>query len=84
MTDVASQGGKRELLHQLRNRLNVMGFALYALRDETSKPLETLRHAHQSAIQLLNELGEQERAQELADSQHAQAPDVTVPPPNDQ
>ncbi|MFW3174964.1 hypothetical protein DGM85_03615 [Xanthomonas phaseoli pv. phaseoli] len=49
-------------MHQLRNRLNVMGFALYALRNETSKPLETLRTAHQSAVELLNQLGEQERA----------------------
>ncbi|MGV7185853.1 hypothetical protein [Xanthomonas axonopodis] len=58
----APRGQRRELLHQLRNRLNVMGFALYALRNETSKPLETLRTAHQSAVELLNELGEQERA----------------------
>ncbi|CCF67459.1 putative uncharacterized protein [Xanthomonas citri pv. punicae str. LMG 859] len=26
----APRGQRRELLHQLRNRLNVMGFALYA------------------------------------------------------
>jgi len=58
----APRGQRRELLHQLRNRLNVMGFALYALRNETSKPLETLRTAHQSAVELLNQLGEQERA----------------------
>ncbi|MCC4604000.1 hypothetical protein HG421_15705 [Xanthomonas campestris pv. badrii] len=56
------RGHRRELLHQLRNRLNVMGFALYALRDESSKPLETLRNAHQSAVELLNLLGEEERA----------------------
>nr|WP_283161587.1 hypothetical protein [Xanthomonas nasturtii] len=54
------------MLHQLRNRLNVMGFALYALRNETSKPLETLRTAHQSAVELLNQLGEQERALQQA------------------
>ncbi|MCL1552389.1 hypothetical protein [Xanthomonas nasturtii] len=60
------QGQRRELLHQLRNRLNVMGFALYALRNETSKPLETLRTAHQSAVELLNQLGEQERALQQA------------------
>ncbi|MBV6883046.1 hypothetical protein [Xanthomonas euvesicatoria] len=58
----APRGQRRELLHQLRNRLNVMGFALYALRNETSKPLETLRTAHQAAVELLNQLGEQERA----------------------
>ncbi|MBB2804450.1 hypothetical protein FHR59_003448 [Xanthomonas arboricola] len=58
----ASQGRRRELLHQLRNRLNVMGFALYALRNETSKPMETLRTTHQSAVELLNQLGEEERA----------------------
>ncbi|MCC4620129.1 hypothetical protein LL965_08520 [Xanthomonas cassavae CFBP 4642] len=55
---------RRQLLHQLRNRLNVMGFALYALRSDNSKPLETLRNAHQSATALLNQLGEQERALE--------------------
>ncbi|MEA5122679.1 hypothetical protein [Xanthomonas floridensis] len=55
---------RRELLHQLRNRLNVMGFALYALRSDSSKPMETLRSAHQSATALLNQLGEQERAAE--------------------
>ncbi|MFA1746498.1 MULTISPECIES: hypothetical protein [Xanthomonas] len=50
-------------MHQLRNRLNVMGFALYSLRAETpSKPLDTLRTAHQSAVELLNQLGEEERA----------------------
>ncbi|WP_161960150.1 hypothetical protein [Xanthomonas arboricola] len=53
---------RRELLHQLRNRLNVMGFALYALRNEASKPMETLRTTHQSAVELLNQLGEEERA----------------------
>ncbi|PPV06934.1 hypothetical protein XbrCFBP1976_09950 [Xanthomonas bromi] len=54
-------------MHQLRNRLNVMGFALYALRNETSnKPLETLRTAHQSAVELLNQLGEEERALQQA------------------
>ncbi|QBG86383.1 hypothetical protein EYR27_16830 [Xanthomonas oryzae] len=53
-------------MHQLRNRLNVMGFALYALRNETSKPLETLRSAHQSAVELLNQLGEAERALQQA------------------
>ncbi|WP_164739928.1 hypothetical protein [Xanthomonas sp. BRIP62411] len=58
----ASHGRRRELLHQLRNRLNVMGFALYALRSETSKPMETLRGTHQSAVELLNQLGEEERA----------------------
>ncbi|AAM38575.1 conserved hypothetical protein [Xanthomonas citri pv. citri str. 306] len=40
----------------------MMGFALYALRNERSKPLETLRTAHQAAVELLNQLGEQERA----------------------
>ncbi|KAB7771545.1 hypothetical protein CKY51_02760 [Xanthomonas maliensis] len=50
-------------MHQLRNRLNVMGFALYALRHETpSKPMETLRNAHQAATELLERLGEEERA----------------------
>ena len=40
-----------------------MGFALYSLRAETpSKPLDTLRTAHQSAVELLNQLGEEERA----------------------
>nr|WP_257608223.1 hypothetical protein [Xanthomonas hortorum] len=58
------------MLHQLRNRLNVMGFALYALRNEASKPLETLRSAHQSAVELLNQLGEEERArQQIKDTQ---------------
>ncbi|WP_372392913.1 hypothetical protein ACCQ05_03225 [Xanthomonas sp. NCPPB 3582] len=57
---------RHELLHQLRNRLNVMGFALYALRGDSSKPMETLRNAHQSATALLNQLGEQERALEQA------------------
>ncbi|WP_349657793.1 hypothetical protein [Xanthomonas sp. 10-10] len=75
MNDAASQGRQRELLHQLRNRLNVMGFALYALRGDTSKPMETLRTAHQSATALLNQLGEQERAQEQA----RQAPDDAPP-----
>ncbi|NHF66101.1 hypothetical protein FFY45_10175 [Xanthomonas hortorum] len=57
-------------MHQLRNRLNVMGFALYALRNEASKPLETLRSAHQSAVELLNQLGEEERArQQMKDTQ---------------
>ncbi|NMI20834.1 hypothetical protein E1J24_02750 [Xanthomonas hortorum pv. pelargonii] len=57
-------------MHQLRNRLNVMGFALYALRNEASKPLETLRSAHQSAVELLNQLGEEERArQQIKDTQ---------------
>ncbi|CAD0353283.1 hypothetical protein [Xanthomonas hortorum] len=66
----ASDGQRRELLHQLRNRLNVMGFALYALRNEASKPLETLRSAHQSAVELLNQLGEEERArQQIKDTQ---------------
>ncbi|QBG86982.1 hypothetical protein ACQR53_17525 [Xanthomonas oryzae] len=65
MTD-APRGQRRELLHELRNRLNVMGFALYALRNETSKPLETLRTAHQSAVELLNQLGEAERALQQA------------------
>jgi hypothetical protein len=76
VSDAASHGRQRELLHQLRNRLNVMGFALYALRGDTSKPMETLRTAHQSAILLLNELGEQERAEQRADGPH-----VEVPPP---
>ncbi|PPU77205.1 MULTISPECIES: hypothetical protein [Xanthomonas] len=58
--------GQRELLHQLRNRLNVMGFALYALRADTSKPMETLRSAHQSASALVDQLGEQERALQQA------------------
>ncbi|MFC7520443.1 hypothetical protein ACFQS6_10200 [Xanthomonas populi] len=57
-----SDGQRRELLHQLRNRLNVMGFALYSLRNDVSKPLESLRTAHQSAVELLNQLGEEERA----------------------
>ncbi|MCC4601177.1 hypothetical protein [Xanthomonas melonis] len=62
------RGQRRELLHQLRNRLNVMGFALYALRHESSKPVETLRNAHQAAVELLNQLGEEERAlQQSAD-----------------
>ncbi|MCC4608952.1 hypothetical protein [Xanthomonas campestris] len=68
----ASQGRRRELLHQLRNRLNVMGFALYALRSEASKPLDTLRNAHQSATELLNQLGEEERAQHRADGLQAE------------
>ncbi|UXA47492.1 hypothetical protein [Xanthomonas prunicola] len=75
MNDAASQGRQRELLHELRNRLNVMGFALYALRGDTSKPMETLRTAHQSATALLNQLGEQERAQ----AQGRQAPDDAPP-----
>ncbi|WAH63844.1 hypothetical protein OEG85_20830 [Xanthomonas hortorum] len=74
MSDAASQVRQRELLHQLRNRLNVMGFALHALRSETSKPMETLRTTHQAAIQLLNELGEQERVQQLADGPHIEVP----------
>ncbi|MFA0923433.1 hypothetical protein [Xanthomonas fragariae] len=58
----ASQGQRRDLLHKLRNRLNVMGFALYAMHNESSKPLETLRSAHQSAVELLNQIGAEERA----------------------
>ncbi|WP_115554687.1 hypothetical protein [Xanthomonas arboricola] len=80
MTDAALQGRQRELLHQLRNRLNVMGFALYALRNDTSKPMETLRNAHQSATELLNQLGEQERAQQLADDPHPEASPTASPP----
>ncbi|WP_115514005.1 MULTISPECIES: hypothetical protein [Xanthomonas] len=80
MTDAALQGRQRELLHQLRNRLNVMGFALYALRSDTSKPMETLRNAHQSATELLNQLGEQERAQQLADDPHPEASPTASPP----
>lgn len=64
---------RRELLHQLRNRLNVMGFALYALRSDSSKPMETLRSAHQSATALLNQLGEQERAAEQGQDAPADA-----------
>ncbi|MCC5044873.1 hypothetical protein VDF98_13475 [Xanthomonas campestris pv. raphani] len=68
---------RRELMHQLRNRLNVMGFALYSLRAETpSKPLDTLRTAHQSAVELLNQLGEEERA--------LQPPPETAPDTADQ
>ncbi|MBB4131458.1 hypothetical protein [Xanthomonas sp. 3075] len=70
MTD-APHGRRRELLHQLRNRLNVMGFALYALRGEASKPMDTLRGAHQSAVDLLNQLGEEERALQQAGDSHA-------------
>jgi len=58
----APHGQRRELLHQLRNRLNVMGFALYALRNDTSKPMETLRAVHESAVELLNQLAEEEWA----------------------
>ncbi|MEA9587343.1 hypothetical protein VC279_18050 [Xanthomonas sp. WHRI 10064A] len=56
-----------------------MGFALYSLRSDTSKPMETLRNAHQSATELLNQLGEQERAQQLADDPHPEA-SPTAPP----
>lgn len=68
--------GRRELLHQLRNRLNVMGFALYALRADTSKPMEVLRNAHQSASALVNQLGEEERA--LQQARHAAAEPVPL------
>ncbi|MEG8117197.1 hypothetical protein [Xanthomonas hortorum] len=66
----APEGRGGDLLPNLRNRLNVMGFALYALRNDVSKPLETLRSAHQSAVELLNQLGEEERArQQIKDTQ---------------
>ena len=69
----ASQGQRRDLLHKLRNRLNVMGFALYAMRNESSKPLETLRSAHHSAVELLNQIG----AEELALQHAVDAPTKT-------
>ncbi|KQQ78586.1 hypothetical protein ASF73_03420 [Xanthomonas sp. Leaf131] len=68
-------GRRRELLHQVRNRLNVMGFALYSLREDTSKPMQTLRTAHQSAVELLNQLGEEERALQQAADASAARPD---------
>ncbi|AUI92614.1 hypothetical protein BVV10_19505 [Xanthomonas oryzae pv. oryzae] len=66
-------------MHELRNRLNVMGFALYALRNETSKPLETLRTAHQSAVELLNQLGEAERALQQADERSGDTAPAKTP-----